>query len=425
MPGLPARFEYVPYPLWRRTMPLKGVVRPLLRRFTTADADIDAHPPMSARQMAQYMARWKLLGELSEADARQQMQDHPTVEQVELTRPHLVPPVAADKPVRLPAQWEPMETIILTWPALYPPLWALYAAMVKAIAPVCGVTINVGRPTWASGIRLFLEQQGFTAWDKVRWLNIPTDDIWVRDYGPFVGLDSGGEQVVISATFDPLTTYPQEQDNAMALRWAAHNEIPAREVDLHTEGGNYWSDGVGTLMMSDETLIRHKQMGLKRDEIERRLHTVFQFDKLIVTPHLRQEETGHVDLLVKLADAQTVLVTQAEPKNLNSDPLRKTAEIFRTETNALGDPYTVIELPSLPRYFNWGVFSIWRSYTNALTVNGRVLVPVYGEPADEVALRAYEQAMPRHEIIPIDCAAGSNGGGAVHCMTKEVPQAQG
>src|SRR5690606_28186092 len=134
-------------------------------------------------------------------------------------------------------------------------------------------------------------------------------------------------------------------------------------------------------------------------------------------------ETGHVDLLVKLADAQTVLVTEPGD-SVNNERLRQTGELFRKTTNARGQHYNVLELPGLPQYFNWGLFSIWRSYTNALTVNGRVLVPVYGEKTDETALRVYEQAMPQHEIIPIDCRVGINGGGSVHCMTKEVPRAQ-
>ena len=61
--------------------------------------------------------------------------------------------------------------------------------------------------------------------------------------------------------------------------------------------------------------------------------------------------------------------------------------------------------------------------SHALTVNGRVLVPVFGVPTDGEALRVYRDAMPGHEVISIDCAAVVNGGGAVHCLTKEVPQA--
>lgn len=417
MPGLPVRFHPVPYPLWRRKLPLKRYAAPLLRSIFPVSAD--ENPPSTPRQLAQYMARWGLLGDMSEADARSRMADE--LPNVELTRPDLVPVYAADQPVRLPAQWEPMQTIILTWPSLYPPLWKLYAEMVSAILPVCDVTILVSRPAWASSVHLFLAQRGVADWGRIRFLHLPTDDIWVRDYGPFIGLNDSGDLVAVHATYDPLPNYPQANDNAMSARWAAHNRIPVREIDLHTEGGNFWSDGAGTLIMADEPLTRHARFGLSRAQIEMRLREAFQFDKLIVTPSLLQEETGHVDLLVKLADAQTILVTEAAP-SINAATLRIAADIFRRETNACGQPYNVIELPALSRYYNWGVFSVWRTYTNALTVNGRVLVPVYGEPADETALLMYEQAMPAHEIIPINCRIGINGGGGVHCMTKEVPQ---
>jgi len=38
-----------------------------------------------------------------------------------------------------------------------------------------------------------------------------------------------------------------------------------------------------------------------------------------------------------------------------------------------------------------------------------------------LALRVYRDAMPEHDVCAIDCAAAGNGGGAVHCLTKEVP----
>jgi agmatine deiminase len=396
---------------------LKSAASPLFRRFFTMDAD--SHPPETPEQMAHFMGHWRLLVDNDQSNAARFLATY--LARIELTRDDALPAPASHNSVRLPAQWERMETIILAWPSLYPALWELHAAMVTAILPVCGVTILVQTPMWANAVRLYLEQHNVTDFSRIRFLNLPTDDIWVRDYGPFVGLDASGQQVAVHATYDPLSTYPQTRDNSMPARWAAHNEIPMHELDLHTEGGNYWSDGTGTLIMSDETFIRHQT--LSYDEVEHRLRSAFSFDKLIVTPHLLQEETGHVDLLVKLASAQTVLVSQAAP-SINAENLRRTRDIFQSATNARGERYQVIELPSLPRYHNWGMFSIWRSYTNSLTVNGRVLVPIYGELTDEIALKAYERAMPYHEIIPINCKWGINGGGAVHCMTKEVPSAQ-
>jgi agmatine deiminase len=206
----------------------------------------------------------------------------------------------------------------------------------------------------------------------------------------------------------------------MAGRWAAHNELPARKLDLRTEGGNLWSDGAGTLVMSDHIYVRNPD--LSPDEIERRLRETLAFDRLILVPHLVMEETGHVDLLIKLADARTVLVSA--PVGMNAARLEEAAAIFQRETNARGEPYRVFTLPSPPFYLNWGLFPVWRSYTNALTVNGRVLVPIFGVHTDEAALAVYRDAMPGHEIIGIDCSATANGGGAVHCLTKEIPRAR-
>ena len=147
------------------------------------------------------------------------------------------------------------------------------------------------------------------------------------------------------------------------------------------------------------------------------------FDKLITVPPLWREETQHIDLLIKLADAQTVLVGAPTPL-FNASRLRRAADILRRATNAEGQPYRVIELPMPQPYLNWGMYPIWRSYTNALTVNDRVLVPTFGLPSDASALAIYRAAMPDHTVIPIDCRAAANGGGAVHCLTKEVPAAK-
>lgn len=411
------RFQYIPYPLWRRRWPVPGmaaVVRQVCRPFYPVDAD--SYPPATPRRMARYMARWKLLGDMDEQEARRCMENPPAG--VELTRADKVPPLAPDEPVCLPAQWEPMETVLLIWPVLYPPLWPLYAQLVEAICPAAPVTICVPRPTWASGIQLYLAQRGQSDFSRLRFLSLPTNDIWVRDYGPMVGLNRAGARVAIHAHYNPLPNYPQDLDDAMPVRWAAHLDIPARPLPLYTEGGNLWSDGAGTLIMSSE--FQRRASELTQAELFKHLREVFTVEKLIVVPHLIEEETGHVDLVAKLADAQTVLIT-APGDSVNSDNLAQAAAIFRQETNAQGQPYRVLELPALPPYYNWGVYPIWRSYTNALTINGRVLVPIYRAKPDEAALAIYQQALPDYEIIPIDCHTVINGGGAVHCLTKEIP----
>ncbi len=415
--NFPLQFNTIPYPIWRRKLPfgLGNLLQPLARNYLAADADLN--PPTTPGAMANFMTHWGLLNHIDGLTALAILSSNFSV--LEMTQPEQIKPSApfvSNEKVRLPAQWEPIETILLTWPSIYPALWEQHAQMVEAITPVSSASILVTDTMWAKAAYLFLQQRGKADLSRFRFLHLPTNDIWVRDYGPVIAQNGEGEQVCIKLVFDPLPSYPQQLDNVMALRWAAHEEIPMRHLDLHLEGGNIWSDGQGTLIMASQ--IFHSNPGLTRTKLLDQLHSVFDFTKLIITPRLEHEETGHVDLLVKLADTETVLIPRAS--GFNRAALYQTAEIFRRNTNASGKPYRIFELPNPPLYLNWGVYPVWRSYTNSLTVNGRVLVPMFDISSDAQALEVYQKAMPNFTIIPIDCAPGANGGGAVHCLTKEV-----
>lgn len=412
----PLQFNYIPYPLWRRKMPLplKWALKPLLGRYYPVAEDTHDVPTLD--DVTGYLTRFGLLPERDETDIRAALTDAPAPVAI-ADAPH--PPAYTDKSAHIPAQWDATERVIVTWSVNFPPLWELHAQIVEAITPVADVQINVNHPLWAQAVRLYLAQRGEAHLGRVLFYHLPTDDIWIRDYGPVVGLDDTGKRVAVTMIYDPLPNYPQARDNAMPERWAAHEGIPVHPLDLHNEGGNLWSDGQGTLLMTNQ--VYRLNPDIRRDDLLARLHDAFAFEKLVLLPRLRLEETGHVDLVVKLADANTALVS-APDAAFTGDRLRAATKQLRRERNARGQSYDVVVLPTPPLYVNWFGFPIRRSYTNALTVNGRVLVPVYGVETDSRALRTYEAAMPEHEIIPIDCTIGANGGGAVHCLTREVPR---
>ncbi len=408
----PIRFDFIPYPLWRR----RGVppIHTLWSALSTADAD--AHPPLSVEGQTHYMARWRILPPGMDARAARRAliaQPEPTV----IPAPEATPGAPFDAPLRLPAQWEPMEAVVIAFPILYPPLWETHLQMIEAISPVARVDVLLPHPAWARLIALHLAARGRAQIDAVRLIHLPTDDIWVRDYGAIIGALPDGRRAALSAIYDPLPTYPQTRDDAMPARYAALIDAPCAALDLHTEGGNIWSDGAGTILMSDDLYDRHPDV--PREEIRERLRTAIACEVILTTPPLRHEETGHIDLAVKLADARTILIADETP--FNRDRLRETRARLERAVSAAGEPYRLIRLPMPDPYLNWGVFPVWRSYTNALTVNGRVLVPTFGVPQDDAALAVYRRAMPEHTVIAIDCAASANGGGAVHCLTKEVP----
>lgn len=414
--NFPLQFRYIPYPLWRKAVfpLLRPAVDLICRRYYPVD--LDRVPPTMLESVAHYLRQWRLL-----PDA--QTRDLETVQPQFSERTAAFASAQDGAPIRLPAPWEAMESVLLNFPVIYPPLWPLYAQMIEAITPVAAVEITVPAPLWAHGIALYLRQRGKASLERVRFLDLAADDIWIRDYGPFVGYISDdhvpdGQRAVVAARYATHPSYPQARDDAMPGKYAALRGLPLREMPLHTEGGNFLTDGAGTLVMTTKVLRANPQ--LTRDSLEALLREYFDFEKLILTPYLNFESTGHVDLLVKLIDAQTLLISQ--PQTLTArGRLAQTIDLFSRETNARGQRYKIETLPTPSLYVNWFFYPIRRSYTNALTVNGRILVPIYGLPQDEVALDVYRRVAPEFSIVPIDCTIGVNGGGAVHCMTKEVP----
>jgi agmatine deiminase len=410
------RFNKIIYPLWRREMPalLKPLVEPILNKAYPVHAD--KRDPLEPHEMARFMADWGIIADAdlqSLANAIHSIEVH--IENADMQKS---PRLHDGSPVRLPAQWEKSERILMSWARMYPTVWKMHAQMAEAISQVALAEILLPTELWARAVGVYLENRGRAKMENIHFTVLRTNDIWIRDYGPIMGLAKDGSRVAVNAIYDVLPQYPQADDNGMVNRWAAHHDFAMQPLELHTEGGNVWSDGQGTLIMSNQIFMSNPYYD--RERLEDYLHQVFDFEKLIITPRLTLEETGHVDLLVKLASADTVLVARADSFS-TGEVLRKTKRLFERETNAKGKAYRLLELPSPSLYMNWFSYPIRRGYTNALTVNGTVLVPVYGINLDEQALRVYEEAMPDYEIIPIDSHVGINGGGAVHCMTKEVP----
>lgn len=414
----PVQFRYVVYPLWRRKLPppLKLLAGPLLRRYFPVAAD--RHPPQTPAAMARFLARWRIFDNLlldEQTITRNLASINLSLSYADITRQ---PQAYHGGKVRIPAQWEPMQKALISWATHYPPLWTMHARMVEAISQVADVEILVPSEMWGRAVWMYLSWREHARMDHIHVLVLPTNDVWIRDYGPILGIDEKKQLVALNHIYDPLPRYPQHEDDTMPGRWSAHHEIPLLHYNLHTEGGNLWTDGAGTLLISER--IFYANPYYDRDALENYLHSFLDFDKLIITPRVAIEETGHIDLLTKLASADTVLIS--EPASFTTKmALTKNKRLYLRERNAQGQPYNIIELPTPPLYFNWLVYPIRRSYTNSLTINGCVLVPTYDLAEDDVALKIYEQAMPGHRIIPIDCSVAINGGGAVHCMTKEIP----
>ena len=62
------------------------------------------------------------------------------------------------------------------------------------------------------------------------------------------------------------------------------------------------------------------------------------------------------------------------------------------------------------------------SYANFLIVNGAVLMPAYGDPADNRAADVLAEAFPDREIVQIPCRSLIWQNGSLHCITMQLPE---
>src|SRR5690606_26595374 len=88
-----------------------------------------------------------------------------------------------------------------------------------------------------------------------------------------------------------------------------------------------------------------------------------------------------------------------------------------TAADMAGRGYTVYRTPG------WRASGAHHTYTNSVIVNKTVLVCQFnGYSAQNAqAVSVFEEAMPFHDIVPIDCSGIIGLSGAVHCIVMHVP----
>jgi len=85
-----------------------------------------------------------------------------------------------------------------------------------------------------------------------------------------------------------------------------------------------------------------------------------------------------------------------------------------------GKPYTLYPLPWAKPIVDEGR-RLAASYANYLIVNDAVLVPAYGDTADNEAARIIGKAHPGREIVQVPCRPLIWQNGSLHCITMQLP----
>ena len=332
----------------------------------------------------------------------------------------------------LPAEWFPQSAVQLTWPHA----GTDWAPILKEVIP-CFVSIAqeimkreklvVVCPD-ASDVK---EQLGAFDEERVRFVELPTNDTWARDHGGISVFDPLGPMVYDFVFNGWGMKFAANKDN-LITRNLYQSGVFAEEIQLVNmapfvlEGGSIESDGRGTLMATAECLLSvNRNEYLQREEIEHYLKDVFGVKRIlwIENGYLAGDDTdSHVDTLARFCSEDTIAYVKCEGESdEHYDELRAMEEEIKAFRQENGEPYRLVPLPMADEVV-WEGERLPATYANFLIINGAVLLPFYNSPKDEEARKVLQAVFPDREVIGVNCLPLIKQHGSLHCVTMQYPE---
>lgn len=334
---------------------------------------------------------------------------------------------------RFPAEWEPQSAVLIAWPNADTD-WAdrlgeveeTYIALVAAITRFQPAVIIVADEDVEAYARARLSSARVDM-DRVRFVEAPYDDTWLRDSGPISLREGSGFRLLDFRFTGWGGKFDASQDDLLVERLHEAGTFlnSARQsIDFALEGGAIETDGAGTLLSTWQCLHeRHPEVS--REELTAKLAGWLQQDRVLWLDHgyLEGDDTdAHIDTLARFAGPDAIVFQGCDdPADSHYAELQAMANELAALTTRDGKPYRLFPLPWAQPIIDEGR-RLAASYANFLIVNGAVLMPAYGDAADAGAQAVLAEAFPDHEIVPVPCRPLIWQNGSLHCITMQLPK---
>src|SRR5690606_21353330 len=289
---------------------------------------------------------------------------------------------------------------------------------------------------------------------RVRFIEVEYDDTWLRDSGPITLHGKDGFRLLDFRFTGWGGKFEAGRDDRLVealddLDTFANNDRQA--IDFALEGGAIETDGAGTLLTTWKCL-HERHPAVSREELDDRMAGWLQQDRVLWLDHGYLEGAGtlpttwnclherdpavsrevlddrmagwlqqdrvlwldhgylegddtdaHIDTLARFA-APDAIVYQAcdDPADSHYPELQAMAAELASLRTRNGAPYRLFPLP-WPQPVIDQDRRLAASYANFLIINGAVLMPAYGDPADDGAAAVLAKAFPDREIVPVPC----------------------
>lgn len=333
----------------------------------------------------------------------------------------------------MPAEWEPQQAVMLAWPHsgtdwhyMLNEVQECFKQIAEAI--LLEMKLIVITPQVDEARQLLSDVNNS---HNIIYQRIDTNDTWARDFGPISVIDKNGTRYILDFKF-----------NAWGLKFASnYDNLICREInkngifnskfvncqDFVLEGGSIESDGMGTILTTNQCLLSPNRNGvLTKDEIEDILAIRLGAKKVLWLNHgalVGDDTDAHIDTLARMAPSNTILYVKCNnPADEQYESLQLMEEELKSMTNAQGDMFKLVPLPCPAPIHDEEGQRLPATYANFLITNSQVLVPIYNQPEnDSIAIKTIAQVFPERNVVGIDCNALIKQHGSLHCITMQIP----
>lgn len=330
---------------------------------------------------------------------------------------------------RLVAEWEPQSAVLLVWPhpdtdwaATLSRTEAFYTDLTAAVLRFQKVLICCRDGAHERQVRSRLR----SACDpqRVGLVKVPYDDTWIRDYGP-LSVRRNGAAALVKFTFNGWGgKYPSTRDNRVVFELQSRGvfgEVPLGVEDWVLEGGSVDCDGRGTILTTARCLLSaRRNPGATRARVAAVLKRSLGVQRVLWLDHgaIPGDDTdGHVDILARFTDPRTIVFAKEQRRNVELTLMERQLKSF---VDGNGRAYRLVPLPLPDPIRGAGGGRLPASYVNFLIVNRAVIVPVYNDSNDAIALERLRPCFPGREVISLDARALLEQGGAIHCASMQL-----
>ena len=332
---------------------------------------------------------------------------------------------------RMPAEWAPQEAVWLVWPkntitwpdSMLERVEQAFLSEIRALLPGQKVRLLVDDVNASDRIRFALK--GTEAFCNLDLREAPTEDSWIRDFGPTFLKKSDGSRAWCKWIFNAWGGKYEDlmRDNEV-FRNPALIADPAFDTGFILEGGSIEVNGEGTCLTSEQCLLNpNRNPSMSKVQIEQKLRDYLGVSQILWLKEgiVGDDTDGHIDDIARFTDAGTIVAAfETNQKDPNYTILQENWERLEGMRTPSRGRWNLVKLP-MPAPIMAEGEPLPASYANFYIGNQVVLVPVFDDDNDFKALGILKELFTGRKIIPVDAREMVYGLGTVHCLSQQEP----